>query len=225
MDPRTLLDPGAFALVVGGTILATLLRAGPRAFATALRETLRLPRRRFDTAGVRAALAGQVNAVRTDGLFRARLHETGDAVFDQAVAAMLLQRSVRGLRSSHDAYCQGRVQSARLAEETWTSAAELAPAFGLVGTLLSLSQLPAGSFDSAGFNAAISGAVLTTLYGVLIANLAFAPLAMAIARAAEHERAQRQGLIDWLEAQIDEVEPHHRDAASHHRHGPPRVAA
>lgn len=217
MDPRTLLDPGALALVVGGTILATLLRAGPRAFATALREALRLPRRRFDTAGVRAALAGQVNSVRTDGLFRARLHDTGDAVFDQAVAAMLLQRSVHGLRASHDAYCRSRVETAKLAEETLASGAELAPAFGLVGTLLSLSQLPAGSFESAGFNAAISGAVLTTLYGVLLANLVFAPLAMAIARAAEHERAQRQALIDWLESQLDDVEPHHRDVVHHHR--------
>lgn len=222
MDPRTLLDPASFLLVAGGTTLATLLRVGPRAFATALHEALRLPRRRFDTAGVRAALAGQVNSVRSDGLFRARLHETGDAVFDQAVAAMLLQRSVRGLRSSHDAYCQGRVQSAKSAEETWASGAELAPAFGLVGTLLSLSQLPTGSFDSAGFNAAISGAVLTTLYGVLLANLLFAPLATAIARAAEHERSQRQSLIDWLEAQIDEVEPHHRDLASHHREAAPQ---
>lgn len=232
MDPRTLLDPVSFMLVAGGATMATLLRVGPRAFGIALGEALRLPRRRFDTAGVRAALAGQVNSVKADGLFRARLHETGDPVFDQAVASMLLQRSVRGLRASHDAYCQGRVEAAKSAEETWASGAELAPAFGLVGTLLSLSQLPAGNFDSAGFNAAISGAVLTTLYGVLLANLVFAPVAMAIARAAEHERSQRQSLIDWLEAQIDEVEPHHRDVASHHRESashhrdiPPRVAA
>lgn len=218
MDPRTLLDPASLALVAGGAVLAILLRAGPRAFAAALAEALQLPRRRFDTAGVRAALAGQVNSVRSDGLFRARLHETGDAVFDQAVAAMLLQRSVKGLRASHDAYCQGRVRAAKCAEEVWASGADLAPAFGLVGTLLSLSQLPSGSFDSGSFNAAISGAVLTTLYGVLLANLLFAPLAMAIARAAGHERAQRQALIDWLEAQIDEAEPHHRDIA-------PRVAA
>ena len=142
---------------------------------------------------------------------------------------MLLQRSVRGLRSSHDGYCQGRVQAAKCAEETWASGTELAPAFGLVGTLLSLSQLPAGSFDSAGFNSAISGAVLTTLYGVLLANLLFAPLAMAIARAAEHERAQRQALIDWLEAQIDEVEPHHYETTGqphqhhHHRENHPRA--
>lgn len=218
MDPRTLLDPASLALVSIGTLLATLLRAGPRAFAGALRETMRLPRRRFDTERVRAALAGQVNSVRADGLIRARLHETGDGVFDRAVAAMLLKRSVTGLRASHDAYCRSCVQSAHGAAATWANAAELAPAFGLVGTLLSLSQLPGGSFDSAGFNAAISGAVLTTLYGVLLANLLFAPLAEAISRAAEYERDQRQSLVDWLESQIEEAEPHHRDI-------PPRVAA
>lgn len=232
MDPRTLLDPASLLLVAGGTLLATVLRAGPRSFALALREAMNLSRKRFDTEKVRAALSGQVNSVKVDGLIRARMHETGDGIFDRAVAAMLLQRSVKGLRASHDAYCRGCVARAQLASGTWASAAELSPAFGLVGTLLSLSQLPGGSFESAGFNAAISGAVLTTLYGVLLANLLFAPLADAIARAAEHEREQRQSLVDWLEAQIEEAEPHHHDAPSHHRDMPshhrvvpPRVAA
>lgn len=211
MDPRTLLDPASLALVGLGALLATMLRAGPRAFAQALAEVVQLPRRRFDAGKVRSALAGQVNAVKADGLLRARLHETGDDVFDEAVATMLVKRSVTGLRSGHETYCRDRELCAGNASSTWAMAAELAPAFGLVGTLLSLSQLPAGSFDSAGFNAAISGAVLTTLYGVLLANLLFAPLADAIARVAESERSQRQALMDWLKAQIEEAEPHHRE--------------
>ena len=211
MDPRTLLDPLSLSLVGLGTLLATMLRAGPRAFLAAIGEVLSLPRRRFDAAGVRSALAGQVNAVRADGLLRARLHETGDGVFDEALATMLLKRTVTGLGPRHDSYCRERELSARQAVSTWATAADLAPAFGLVGTLLSLSQLPAGSFDSAGFNAAISGEVLTTLYGVLLANLLFAPLADAIDRAAENERTQRQALMDWLKAQIEEADPHHRE--------------
>ncbi|MCB2049235.1 MAG: MotA/TolQ/ExbB proton channel family protein [Novosphingobium sp.] len=207
----TLIDPTSLALVWGGALAGGLLRTGPRAFGAALKEALRLPFRRFDTEKVRAALAGQINSVRSDGLIRARLHDTGDPVFDQAVASMLLQRSVKGLHPSHSAYCGTRGRSAQDAAMAWATTAELAPAFGLVGTLLSLSQLPTGSFDSSGFNAAISGAVLTTLYGVLLANLLFAPLAEAISRAAEHERAQRQSLIDWLELQIEEADPHHHD--------------
>jgi chemotaxis protein MotA len=211
MDPRTLIDPVSFMLVSGGTILATVLRAGPRAFAIAMRECLRLPRRRFNAEKVRAALAGQINAIRADGLIRARFHETGDKVFDEAVAAMLMHRSVGVLRTFHAARCRLRTRAADTAARTWSVASDLAPAFGLAGTLLSLSQLPSAGFETAGFNAVISGAVLTTLYGVLLANLLFAPLADAIERAAAYERAERQGLIDWLADQLADAEPHLHD--------------
>jgi chemotaxis protein MotA len=213
MNPSSLFDPASLLLVGGGTLLATLLRAGPRACAAALRESLGLLRRRLDGQRVRAALAGQINEVRADGLIRARLIETGDKVFDQALAAMLIQRSVCGLRARHEAHCRARLRMAREAVRTWTSAAELAPAFGLVGTLLSLSQLAAGGIETGGFNAAISGAVLTTLYGVLLANLLFLPLADAVERVAEHEHDEREALVDWLIGQIEPAEPQLHDIA------------
>ena len=124
---------------------------------------------------------------------------------------MLMQRSVSVLRTSLAARCRIRTRAADVAARTWNVAAELAPAFGLAGTLLSLSQLPRAGFETAGFNAVISGAVLTTLYGVLLANLLFAPLADAIERAATYERAERQALIDWLADQLADADPHLHD--------------
>ena len=57
-------------------------------------------------------------------------------------------------------------------------------------------------------------AVLTTLYGLLLANLVLAPLARAIDRVAGEEEADRQEIVDWLAAQVADEMPGRR--AAHH---------
>jgi len=91
---------------------------------------------------------------------------------------------------------------------TLAQAAELAPVFGLAGTLISLSQLPADGLARGALGGAISMAVLTTLYGLLLANLLLAPLARMVERKAKAEEEERQRLIDWLAARLEiELQP------------------
>ena len=51
-------------------------------------------------------------------------------------------------------------------------------------------------------------AVLTTLYGLLLANLIFAPLARIVERAGLAEESERQRVIDWLAQQVKLSIPH-----------------
>ena len=44
--------------------------------------------------------------------------------------------------------------------------------------------------------------MLTTLYGLLLANLLLAPLARMVDRAAAAEEAERQTIVDWLASQV-----------------------
>ena len=53
---------------------------------------------------------------------------------------------------------------------------------------------------------------LATLYGLVLANLLFAPLAKIVERAAQAEEAERQAVIDWLAAQLAEAMPPRRAA-------------
>jgi chemotaxis protein MotA len=78
----------------------------------------------------------------------------------------------------------------------------LAPVFGLAGTLVSLTELPADGIDRAAYMGAISMAVLSTLYGVLLANFIFAPLSRLVERAATKEERERQKIVDWLAQQV-----------------------
>lgn len=59
-----------------------------------------------------------------------------------------------------------------------------APAFGMIGTLLGLvnmlHEMGSGGFDDVGLNMAV--ALITTFYGILLANLVFKPVAVKLER-------------------------------------------
>lgn len=202
MNLMNLIDGPSALIVFGGTALATVLRAGWSDCRLALRKLRALGEEPFDIDETRAELALQIQEIRKDGLLRAHPHHFGDREFDEATDALISRRSIPALMAAHEAHKARRLGEAERAVRTLAQAAELSPVFGLAGTLISLSQLPAEGIARGSFTAAISMAVVTTLYGLLGANLLLAPLARMIERKAQAEEAERQKVIDWLAGQV-----------------------
>lgn len=206
-------DLPSAAIVVGGTLLGTFLRCGLRDCRLALGAIGTIGRRRFDAEKTRAELSVQIREIQQDGLLRAHPHHFGDREFDEVTDALIGTRSVTALLEAHEANKARRQEADDRAVRTLAQAAELAPVFGLAGTLISLSQLPADGLAKAAFASSISMAVLTTLYGLLLANVVFAPLSRLLERAAAAEEAERQKIVDWLAEQVALVLPRSRPVA------------
>lgn len=202
MDAASFVDPVSAAIVVGGTLIATFLRSGVTDCRLTFAALGRLCRRRFDAEGARAELAGQIREIRRDGLLRAEPHHFGDREFDAVTDALIGSRSIPALVTAHEAHKRRRQEASDRAVRTLAQAAELAPVFGLAGTLISLSQLPADGIERSAYAASISMAVLTTLYGLLLANFLFAPLSRMVERAGAAEERERQKIVDWLAEQV-----------------------
>jgi chemotaxis protein MotA len=215
MQVESLIDPASAAIVVGGTLVATFLRAGVTDCRMAGSAVLALFRPRFQADRARAELATHVQAIRRDGLIRAETHHFGDAEFDDACDGLAQSHSLAALRDAHRSHRERRQLRNARAVDTFAQAAELSPVFGLAGTLVSLSQLSATAAGRLDFTAAIGMAVLTTLYGLLLGNLVFAPLARLIERAASAEERERQEVVAWLEAQIAPAVPRLHEARPH----------
>lgn len=210
-----LIDGPSAAIVFGGTALATLLRCGWSDCGATFKALRRLSRRRFNAASVQSQLAAQVQDIQRDGLLRAPAHVFGDSEFDEAAGTLIQTRSVTALLEKHEVHKARRQRMATTASQTLSQAAELAPVFGLAGTLIALSQMPMQGLTHTSYISTISMAVLTTLYGLIAANLLLAPLARAVDRASELEERERQKLIDWLAL--------HVAAAGPRRHKAPRL--
>lgn len=208
MNVASLLDPGAAAIVVGGTLLATVLRCGLGDCRQALSAIAGLGAKRFDADEAKAGLAVQVREIQRDGLLRSQPHQFRDRELGEATDRMINSRSVAAMIETHEAYKARRVHADSRAVRTLAQASELAPVFGLAATLISLTQLPANGIDKQAYMGAISMAVAATLYGLLLANLILAPLARAVERAASDEERARQAIVDWLARQLTPAEAH-----------------
>lgn len=220
MQSAPLFDGSSLAIVLGGTVLATALRSGWRELQITARALTGLFARRFSAMQARADLAAQVSAIRRDGLLRANPRTIGDREFDDVTDVLIRSRSLDALIERHQEHRRTRVAAANIAVRTLAQAAELGPVFGMVGTLVALSRLPADGLDQGALSGAIATAVMTTLYGLLLANLVLAPLARAVERRSQEEEQQRQEVIDWLSGQIEPALPqsHHPGVSSlHHR--------
>lgn len=66
-------------------------------------------------------------------------------------------------------------------------AAEVAPAMGLIGTLVGLVQMLGNLDDPSAIGPAMAVALLTTFYGAVLGNMVFAPLASKLERKSDEE--------------------------------------
>jgi len=78
------------------------------------------------------------------------------------------------------------------------SMATYAPAFGLIGTLIGLINMLKGLEDPDALGAGMSTALITTFYGVLLANLVLSPIAKKLKTQSENEGLQKELLLEGL---------------------------
>ncbi len=195
-------DPDAIAIVLFGTLAATVLRCGiadSRIAVASLRNILEKP---FDVPQAKAELAVQIRQIANDGFVRAEPRHFGDDEFDSLSDLIINQRSIQSLHGEHEKFKLARLTHSQTAVRVLESAAELAPVFGLAGTLVALAQAPGTAPQENGLVGAIAMAVITTLYGLVAANLVFAPLGSAIARRSRREEEDRDEVLAWLEQGI-----------------------
>lgn len=224
MIAASMIDVSTLGIVLGGTVLATLLRCG---FGDCRLTLIQLGRTfahgAFDPAEVRARIARVLQEIERDGLLRTKPRSVGDAEFDAALDAMVVQRAVGGAREVLSQARERRLAPVRAATHTLHQASDLAPVFGLAGTLISLSYMPAGGVDRSAYMPAIAMAVHATLYGLISSHLVLGPLARLVERRSGREEALRRALADWLEGEVLHAIPGHD--APHGRHAPVPVNA
>jgi chemotaxis protein MotA len=195
-SPLAFIDIPAILMVVLGTFAVTAisytgeeLREAQPSFRQALLRTEIDPR-----VGARRVLA-LADKARKRGLLslQADLYGLRDAPFLQRSLSMLVDglgvdEIERNMTLEAHAIAQGRHRAAAILRR----AAEVSPAMGLIGTLVGLVQM-LGSLDSPErIGPAMSLALLTTLYGALMANVVFLPLASKLERNATVEQLVSQ---------------------------------
>lgn len=201
-------DPTALAIVVGGTVAAVVLRTPLGDLSRALAALGTLGRRRFDVEPLLGQVAAFSRIARRHGVIALDRSVIADPDLAAAVAAIVDGAAPEQVSALLDQRRLARFERHRAAAETWGGAAEIAPAMGMIGTLIGLVQMFTAMRDPAMIGAAMAVALLTTLYGAIIACLIATPVASRLKRHARHE-AQERALITAPLARLAAIQPRH----------------
>ena len=88
------------------------------------------------------------------------------------------------------------IQRHTIGQNVFKGMGDAAPAFGMIGTLIGLVQMLASMDDPASIGPAMAVALLTTLYGAVMANFLFLPLADKLSLRSEQEKLNKSIIVE-----------------------------
>jgi chemotaxis protein MotA len=194
MTLTTLFDATALAVVLGGTVLATLLRSPLADVGRAVAALTVLPRRRLDAAPLLAQIAALGRIARRHGVIALDRTVIADPDVAAAIAALVDGHGAADVAALLSHARRARIERHCAAAEVWAGMAEVAPAMGMVGTLIGLARLFATMTDPTAIGGAMAVALMATLYGALLANLVAQPIATRLRARSRAEAFERTRL-------------------------------
>ena len=178
-----LFDPVAFALVAGGTAIVAMMRSGPEPFAYAMRMLLK---REEPSAQKQERLTAEFTAMagiaRRSGLVALEFHPVEDPFAARSLAHLVDGADEERLAAILDRELVELDAENTKAIDAWQGVVDLAPAIGLIGTLIGLVGLLGQLNDPQAIAPALAVALLTTLYGAVISNIIAVPVLARLRR-------------------------------------------
>ena len=176
----TFINGPAMVIVIGGTISATLINF-PLSDVVSVLGTTRNAffHKEVNPQGLIRKLTEFAMIARREGILALESHasEAEDEVLGKSIQLAIdgtAPELIRDILTTEVAFMEdrhNRGQSVLIAMGT------SAPAFGMIGTLIGLVQMLAGMEDPSSIGLGMAVALLTTLYGAVLANVFFLPTA------------------------------------------------
>ncbi len=186
-------------IVVGGSVMVVLLRSSLEEFLNAIKvagkafgKPLEKPDQLITQLVEFAAIA------RKDGMIALENQEIENKFMEKAVAMLVdgteedmikksLTRDIEIMKLRHK-------QGAAI----FSSWGEVAPAMGMIGTLVGLIQMLGNMSDPKSIGPAMAVALLTTMYGAIVANCFCIPISQKLANQSEVESANCELILEGV---------------------------
>ncbi len=193
-------DVPSLLIVVGGSFFAVMYTAPLPVFLGsfgAMGKAFKPPIKKMDELITRIVeLAG---IARKDGMMALEGQETPDPFFDNGLQMLVdgadEEKLTVQLKKELKAM-QGRHTQATGVAQAWV---DISPAMGMIGTLVGLVAMLGNMADPKAIGPAMAVALLTTLYGAMIANTIFMPIVVKMKGYSTYETIYRESIIIGLQ--------------------------
>lgn len=194
------IDVPSMLIVIGGGMAATLIRfplAGLMgAFATGGKVAFK--HKKSDARSIIEKVAELADIVRRSGPLGLETVEIDDPTMAKGVQYVTDGYEGDFIRDAMERERDLYLERLEEGQRVFKALGDSAPAFGMIGTLVGLVQMLANMDDPAAIGPSMAIALLTTLYGALIANVICMPIADKLASKFKTEELNQSLIIDGV---------------------------
>jgi chemotaxis protein MotA len=186
-------------IVIGGTVAATLIKFSLAHFINSIKVAFNAFRFRAATPVELILVANEMaDLSRKKGVLTLDGFETPDPFLTRGVQMMADGYKPEFIGKALREDMEQNVERHLVGQKLFRAVGESAPAFGMIGTLIGLVQMLNTLSSPENIGPAMAVALLTTLYGALIANLVALPIADKLELRSQQESANQQLIIDII---------------------------
>ena len=197
-------------IVIGGTIAATMIRYSfnETFHAIALSFKILMPSNEIKDKNELVDLTEDLlRTSRKNGLLALENEDIPNPFYQHGVRMLVDGYSKELVRQSLIEENKLFVESVNTSAGVFSSIGAAAPAFGMIGTLVGLIQMLSNLSDPSTIGPAMAVAMLTTLYGAMIANLFALPMADKMSTWVQEESVRQLLTIEAVSAIIEGQNP------------------
>ena len=186
-------------IVIGGTIAATFIRFSLNevlgSINVAMKAFFHKSKLPEETIKEIVTLA---NIARREGLLKLEKQPIEDPFLKKAIMFCVDGHEADFIEEVLSKEVQLTAERHETGQKLFKSMGDASPAFGMIGTLIGLVQMLASMDDPKGIGPAMAVALLTTLYGAILANLVFLPIADKLAHRSREEQLIKKLIIEGV---------------------------
>ncbi|MBI2572092.1 MAG: MotA/TolQ/ExbB proton channel family protein [Candidatus Schekmanbacteria bacterium] len=195
------LDFPSFLIVVGGTLGAVMIQYP----LSAVLSTVSVVKNAFfgrdpDPSKRAEDITKFAELAKRESLVALEKAKTEDPFLQKGLTLCADGHNADTIRHILSLDMTARLQRHKRGQRIFRSIGSMGPAFGMIGTLVGLVQLLSNMQDPSGVGPAMALALITTLYGALLANLIAIPLAEKLANRSEEEALMMELSINGVAA-------------------------
>ncbi|MBU2954965.1 flagellar motor protein PomA [Marinobacter sp. F3R08] len=201
VSPTVFINPASLLIVVGGTMFVVLAKFSVGQFLGAFKAAVRAFKFKLpETQASIEELVEIANVARKEGVLGLEGREISSPFLAQGIQMLVDGQDGKTIKELLNKERLMTLDHNRSGAKVFTAMADVAPAMGMIGTLIGLVQMLSNMEDPKSIGPAMAVALLTTLYGAMIATMFATPIADKLSLRMTEEARMQSLYIDALVA-------------------------
>jgi chemotaxis protein MotA len=207
-SPIIFVNAPSLLIVVGGSLFAVLMKFPLKHFLAAFKIAAKAFFNRCDDAqaliqeGIELA-----NIARKEGVLGLEGRDINNEFLKRGIQLCVDGHDAAFVRNMLSKDINLTIERHERGQAIFKSIGDMAPAMGMIGTLIGLVQMLSAMDDPKQIGPAMAVALLTTLYGAVIANAFALPIADKLALRSQEERLNRALILETISSIQEGINP------------------